>query len=231
MAQRYEPIYSYQSNRSAIAGRNQAILRLVALLTFIAVSSVIFLSITDYVYWRQSQPRSHLSSAPAKTSQRIQFSETMASTSTSATPAANGSSSSSKAWTLDEYLVQAKENAYTHLKAGSSSQDGKLTLIMGNEAGDLDSAACAIGLSYLLSRFGPPPNVNLSASSYVPLIQSLHTDDVLRPENTAAFAASGIKPDHVLFLDDLQQTLGLSLDSDAFSSKAGVALGWWIIRV
>ncbi len=48
------------------------------------------------------------------------------------------SADGSKSLSLDEYLVQAKQDASTHLKTGSSS-NGKLTLIMGNEAGDLDS--------------------------------------------------------------------------------------------
>ncbi|TKY90227.1 hypothetical protein EX895_000225 [Sporisorium graminicola] len=205
--QHYQPIYSYQTTRAA-AGRNSAILRLVALLTFVAVSSVVFLSFTDYVYWRQSQPRTHSQSL------------TMASSS-STTANTNGQS---KPPTLDEYLVKAKQDAFTHLKQASASQ-GKLTLIMGNEAGDLDSASCAIGLSYLLSRFGSPSGHSLPQSTYVPLIQSMHTDDVLRPENTAAFRAAGILPDHVFYLDDVQKTLGLELSSDAFSPSANVALG------
>ncbi|CDU22155.1 related to PPX1-exopolyphosphatase [Sporisorium scitamineum] len=204
--QQYQPIYSYRSTRVA-AGRNHAILRLVVLLSFVAVSSVVFLSFTDYVYWRQSQPRTHAQSI------------TMASS--SSTTNANGESKPQK---LDEFLVQAKQNAFAHLKQASASQ-GKLTLIMGNEAGDLDSASCAIGLSYLLSRFGSPSGYTLPQSTFVPLIQSMHTDDVLRPENTAAFRASGIAPDHIFYLDDVQKTLGLELNSNAFAPSANVALG------
>ncbi|KAJ1018048.1 hypothetical protein NDA16_004917 [Ustilago loliicola] len=198
----YEPIYTYQTTRAA-ANRNQAIVRLVALLSFVAVSSVIFLSLTDYVHWSQVRPLSH--------------------SSTIATPPVAHSPIMS-APTLNEYLVKAKEDAFTHLKAGSSSR-GKLTLIMGNEAGDLDSASCAIGLSYLLTRFGSPSGYQLSTSTYVPLIQSMHADNVLRPENTAAYHAAGINPSNVLFLDDLQQTLGLQLDSESFSPSSNVALG------
>ncbi|SPO30258.1 related to PPX1 - exopolyphosphatase [Ustilago trichophora] len=222
MVQPYEPIYSYQSTRAA-ASRNQAIVRLVALLFFVAVSSVIFLSFTDYVYWRQSQPPSHSysSSSSLNVSAGAALLSNMSSTSSSSSTAAvNGA----KPLTLDEYLVQAKQDAYTHLKAGSTSQ-GRLTFIMGNEAGDLDSAACAIGLSYLLSRFGAPSSYKLRESKYVPLIQSLHTDDVLRPENTAAFRASGIVPEHIFYLDDVQQTLGLQLDSDAFAPSFNVVIG------
>ncbi|CBQ69699.1 related to PPX1-exopolyphosphatase [Sporisorium reilianum SRZ2] len=205
--QQYQPIYSYQTTRAA-AGRNHAILRLVALLSFVAVSSVVFLSFTDYIYWRQSQPRSQ--------AQPI----TMASSS----PTIANTNGETKSPTLDEFLVQAKQDAFAHLKQASTSQ-GRLTLIMGNEAGDLDSASCAIGLSYLLSRFGSPSSYNLPQSSYVPLIQSMHTDDVLRPENTAAFRAAGIAPDHIFYLDDVQNTLGLDLHSDAFAPSANVALG------
>lgn len=221
MAQRYEPIHSFQTTRIA-AGRKQNIVRLIALLSFVAVSSVVFLSLTDFVHWRQSQPR--ISSFSASLASSI--------TSTTQEPSANMASSSapstsadgSKSLSLDEYLVQAKQDASTHLKAGSSSK-GKLTLIMGNEAGDLDSASCAIGLSYLLSRFGSPSSFDLPQSTYAPLIQSMHTDDVLRPENTAAFRAAGIDPNHIFYLDDVQQTLGLKLDSDAFSPSANVAIG------
>ncbi|GAC98328.1 exopolyphosphatase [Pseudozyma hubeiensis SY62] len=209
MPAHYQPIYTYQTTRAA-AARNHAILRLVALLTFVALSSVVFLSFTDYVYWRHSQPPSHI---PSTTQQSL----------AAMTTSSNGTGDS-KPPSLDEFLVQAKKHAFDHLKQPSSSQ-GTLTLIMGNEAGDLDSASCAIALSYLLSRFGPPTGYNLPQSTYVPLIQSLHTDDVLRPENTAAFRASGINPEHIFFLDDVQNTLALDLASDAFSPSANVSIG------
>lgn len=200
----YEPIYTFQTTRAA-ANRNQAIVRLVALLSFVAVSSVIFLSLTDYVHWSRARPLSHSPSNIITRPSQLQ-------------------PSTMSAPTLDEYLVKAKQDAFTHLKVGSTSQS-KLTLIMGNEAGDLDSASCAIGLSYLLTRFGSPAGYELPTSSYVPLIQSMHGDKVLRPENTAAYHAAGINPNNVLFLDDLQQTLGLQLDSDSFSPSSNVALG------
>lgn len=196
----YQPIYTYQH----APRRNQGILRLVALLCFVAVSSIVFLSFTDYISWRQTQPQPFL------------YFEA----NTSPTAQANSTANMTAPLTLDEYLIQAKQDALEHLKAGSSAK-GKLTIIMGNEAGDLDSAACAIGLSYLLSRFGPPSGYNLDKSSYVPLIQSEHADAVLRPENTAAFRASGIDPNHLFFLDDIK----LPLDSDAFAPSNKVAIG------
>lgn len=212
MAQ-YERIYTYRTNRAA-AARHNATIGLVVLLALVAVASVVFLSVTDYVYWRQTRPNSFLNQLAPQPIRNGSLTgkgkgDTMASVAGS---------------TLDEFLVQAKRDAFEHLKAGAAAKQ-KLTLVMGNEAGDLDSAACAIGLSYLLSRFGPPQGYKLGASSYVPLIQSMHSDDVLRPENTAAFRAAGIDPEHTLCLDDIQHTLGLALDSDAFAPAANVALG------
>ncbi|KAJ1034109.1 hypothetical protein NDA18_000978 [Ustilago nuda] len=198
----YEPIYTYQTTRAAANG-NQATVRLVALLFSVAVSSVVLLSLRDYVHWLQVRPLSHAISTPSATQKALNMSTYP---------------------TLDDFLVQAKQNAITHLKAGSSSQ-GKVTLIMGNEAGDLDSASCAIALSYLLTRFGSPPGYQLSPSNYVPLIQSMHADKVLRAENTVAYHASGVNPNKVLFLVDLQQYLGLQLDSESFSPSSNVALG------
>lgn len=198
----YEPIYTYQSTAP-----HTGLLRLLALLSFVAVSSVFFLSFTDYVYWRQNQPVNQALAAPDTQALGLDQNTTMASF-----------------LALDDFLVQAKQNAVDHLKAGSSSKD-KLTIIMGNEAGDLDSAACAVALSYLLTRFGPPAHTKLDESSYVPLIQTDQADTVLRPENTAAFHASSIPPEHLFWLDDVQKTLNLSLDSDAFSSSSKVAIG------
>lgn len=210
MVQHYEPIYSYQPPRTA-ASRTQPLLRLVALLTFVAVSSVAFLSFTNHVYWRQSQPRTH--STPPSSALSFSIAQPL-------------SNMTSNAPTLGEYLLQAKQDAFAHLQPGSAPiSERKLTLIMGNEAGDLDSAACAIALSYLLTRFGPPSNYHLNASAYVPLIQSSHTDDVLRPENTAAFRAAGVVPDQLFYLDDVQESLGLELDSAAFAPSANVAIG------
>ncbi|EPQ28017.1 uncharacterized protein PFL1_04344 [Pseudozyma flocculosa PF-1] len=141
---------------------------------------------------------------------------------------------------LDAFLTQAKSFALQRLggsgaassaaataataAAADSVPSVPITLVMGNEAGDLDSAASAISLSFLLSRFGPPEGHQLPQSTYLPLIQSNHDDAVLRPENTAAFHASRIDPAHLLCLDDLQHHLGLSLDSPAFSPEAGVSI-------
>ncbi|KAI3487784.1 hypothetical protein L1887_48158 [Cichorium endivia] len=212
MAQ-YQRIYTYRTNRAA-AARHNATLGLVALLALVAVASVVFLSITDYVYWRQTRPNSFLNQLAPQPIRNGSLTD----------QGKGGTMGSVAGSTLDDFLVQAKRDAFERLKAGAAATQ-KLTLVMGNEAGDLDSAACAIGLSYLLSRFGPPQGYTLGASSYVPLIQSMHSDDVLRPENTAAFRAAGIDPEHTLCLDDIQHTLGLALDSDAFAPAANVALG------
>ncbi|KAN0063477.1 Exopolyphosphatase [Thecaphora frezii] len=126
---------------------------------------------------------------------------------------------------LDAFVADTKAFAMQRLDKPSSSNQAHITIVMGNEAGDLDSAASAISLSYLLTRFGPPTGTDLPASIYVPLIQSNHGDAVLRPENTAAFLAARIRPDQLLCLDDLRDTLGLSLDSAAFAPTANVSIG------
>ncbi|PWY97116.1 DHH phosphoesterase [Testicularia cyperi] len=208
----YQPIYSYEHAR-AIDARNRSIFRWIALLTFVAASSVLFLTVGDSFTWRPSaEPATH---------QHITTDTHITSTMTTNSSTATGAEALPL---LNDFLTRSKAEAIQHLQAGPSS-NGQLTIIMGNEAGDLDSAACAVSLSYLLSQFGAPSGYQLPASKYVALIQSEHADNVLRPENPAAFRASGIDPDNLLCLDDVQNKLGLSLDSTAFDPSSHVAIG------
>ncbi|PWN47482.1 DHH phosphoesterase [Violaceomyces palustris] len=134
-----------------------------------------------------------------------------------------GTTGSASQQGLNQFIKDAKGFALSHLSTSSNPE--RITFIMGNEAGDLDSAVCAISLSYLLTHYGPPAPYNLPKTTYVPLIQSNHDDASLRPENTAAYKASGIDPSDLLCLDDLTGKLGLDLTSSKFSPSNNIFLG------
>ncbi|PWN41413.1 hypothetical protein IE81DRAFT_348350 [Ceraceosorus guamensis] len=129
---------------------------------------------------------------------------------------------------LADYLAKAKADALTHL-AGKGQADGHLLLVMGNSAGDLDSAASAIGLSYLLtqfpevrSRLGLPASLNIA-----PLVQTAPEDLVLRPENKIALLVAGLQSTSPLHVTDLKDAAGRSLDhsSSVFGPSNRVHIG------
>lgn len=88
--------------------------------------------------------------------------------------------------------LKAQKQAFLSLPA---SPPQKVTLVSGNESGDLDSLACALGVGYAIG------------SSVFPIIQTRSRDINLRPENILALQASGVHPDDVLNLDDVEKTL------------------------
>ncbi|KAL9940069.1 hypothetical protein V8E36_000774 [Tilletia maclaganii] len=106
---------------------------------------------------------------------------------------------------LADFLRRTRAAALDILRDPSRSDAAHLTLIMGNEAGDLDSLASAIALSYLLTHL-PHPAPTASASTttaaqqqpeamhtvYAPLIQTAHADLYLRPENEVICRFAGI---------------------------------------
>ncbi|WFD24576.1 exopolyphosphatase [Malassezia equina] len=68
-------------------------------------------------------------------------------------------------------------------------------LVVGNEAGDLDSVACAIAFAYLAQGQDTVP--------WVPVVQTHRADLVLRPENLRVLAHCGIDPAHLCCVDEL----------------------------
>ncbi|KAF8062198.1 exopolyphosphatase [Lyophyllum atratum] len=105
-----------------------------------------------------------------------------------ATPAAPG--------TLVQFLTQSRGKYLCDIHA-TPSKAGEWTVVMGNEAGDLDSVASSIGFAWLQSEVHKKPTI--------PLLQLDRDDLDLRAENTYALRLAGIdKPkEQLLFLTDL----------------------------
>lgn len=91
------------------------------------------------------------------------------------------------------------------------------SIVMGNEAGDLDSLACSIAFSYLSS-------LSSTNKDIYPLVQTYRRDLHLRPENQLALQSCLIDPDNLICLEDLEKIQfkvgGLSLvDHNKLSSR------------
>ncbi|CAK5263349.1 unnamed protein product [Mycena citricolor] len=91
---------------------------------------------------------------------------------------------------LCSFLIKAKAQ---YLQAQSNTHEW--TIVMGNEAGDLDSIASAIAFAWIES----------AKSSCIPLIQMAREDLILRPENMHALALAGIQnpAEELLTLSDI----------------------------
>ena len=96
-------------------------------------------------------------------------------------------------------FLRASRSALTH-RSGHP-----LVLICGNEAGDLDSAASAIALSYAITHeWAFFARLGLPRGTYVPVIQTARRDFALRRENLAVYAAVGIDVDALVTIDDVR---------------------------
>jgi len=114
---------------------------------------------------------------------------------------------------LAEVLQRNKRDFLEALRSDSEGRLDGWVVVMGNEAGDLDSIASAIAFAYLSTVAAPSLQPSASDGKgarpsyrHVPLYQAEHADLALRPENVLAFSESRISQrEHVLFLDDLPQ--------------------------
>ncbi|KAG8885929.1 Exopolyphosphatase [Tulasnella sp. 332] len=99
---------------------------------------------------------------------------------------------------LSEFLTQTKAEFLKDLQAKTTE---RWTVVMGNEAGDLDTIACSVAYSYLASRYHSQPTVAL--------VQTPRTDLYLRPENLFAFTLAGLTLEHqeLLCIDDIPTTV------------------------
>ncbi|KAL4399074.1 exopolyphosphatase [Malassezia pachydermatis] len=97
-----------------------------------------------------------------------------------------------------------------------------VTFIMGNEAGDLDSAASAIALSYILNHDQSyfVHTYRVPGGVYVPLIQTPRNALYQRRENLAVYEAVGIALEDLLCIDELGP-----LSTRRLGSAANVSLG------
>jgi exopolyphosphatase len=80
-----------------------------------------------------------------------------------------------------------------HAKSAYSS-DKKTTIVIGNEAADLDSMASSVAYAYYLY---------LSGLNAVPMMNIPRKDFVLRTEAVYLFGAASLSPDDLLFVDDI----------------------------
>ncbi|KAI0059968.1 DHH phosphoesterase [Artomyces pyxidatus] len=101
--------------------------------------------------------------------------------------------SSSTSTSLSHFLHLQKVN---YFKAVEQAQGRRQwTIVMGNEAGDLDSLASAIAYAWYATT-------HLNQLT-IPLLQTARADLHLRAENLHALALAGIAPDRLLTSDEL----------------------------
>ena len=86
---------------------------------------------------------------------------------------------------ISDYLGNARS---------SFSSEKKTTIVIGNEAADLDSMASSVTYAYYLS---------LSGENAVPVMNIPRNDFALRTEAVYLFGAASINPDKLLFLEDV----------------------------
>ncbi|KAG6818986.1 hypothetical protein H0H93_016606 [Arthromyces matolae] len=97
---------------------------------------------------------------------------------------------------LAEFLTTSKEKYLNDIRA-TPSKGNEWVVVMGNEAGDLDSVASSIAYAWFRSK-----EYNEKA---IPLLQLNRSDLDLRAENTYALSLAGITQpkEQLLFLDDI----------------------------
>ncbi|TIA89817.1 hypothetical protein E3P99_01888 [Wallemia hederae] len=74
------------------------------------------------------------------------------------------------------------------------------TLVLGNQASDLDSLASSIAFSYLSTL----PKSPISLASTIPIVQSARSDLNLRPENKLALKNANIDAETLIFYSDIK---------------------------
>jgi exopolyphosphatase len=91
---------------------------------------------------------------------------------------------SADAPSISQFLRAAKDSFLKDVKEDPAKAAGQWTVVMGNEAGDLDSIASSIAYAWVLSEVKKIPAI--------PLVQVQHDDLNLRPENIYAFKLAGL---------------------------------------
>ncbi|KAG8895701.1 Exopolyphosphatase [Tulasnella sp. 408] len=129
---------------------------------------------------------------------------------------------------LAEFLRQNKQQFLQDLEAKNAD---KWTVVMGNEAGDLDTIASSVAYSYLAT--------NLQRTPTVALVQTRHTDLYLRKENLFALGFSNLDSTgaDLLCIDDISDSHPLNTSfskyvlvdhntlEDAFEGGTGKVVG------
>ncbi|KAG8910576.1 Exopolyphosphatase, partial [Tulasnella sp. 408] len=129
---------------------------------------------------------------------------------------------------LAEFLRQNKQQFLQDLEAKNAD---KWTVVMGNEAGDLDTIASSVAYSYLATKLQNTPTVAL--------VQTSHTDLYLRKENLYALEFSNLDSTgaDLLCIDDISDSHPLNMSfstyvlvdhntlEDAFEGGTGKVVG------
>ncbi|KAL5478397.1 PPX1 [Sanghuangporus weigelae] len=108
---------------------------------------------------------------------------------------------------LSSFLVESKERYLRAIREGKSRE---WTVVMGNEAGDLDSIASSIAYSWFASM--------VQKTSCVALLQTPRKDLELRPENIHAFKLTPLSSnqEELLCIDDVPPS-PISFPSNRFA--------------
>ncbi|KAG8983425.1 Exopolyphosphatase, partial [Tulasnella sp. 427] len=108
---------------------------------------------------------------------------------------------------LSDFLKQTKQQFLQDLEAKNAD---KWTVVMGNEAGDLDTLASSLAYSYLAT--------NLQKDSTVALVQTRRADFYLRPENLYALSLANLDPAQadILCIDDISASHPLNTSLSKF---------------
>ncbi|KAI3617879.1 hypothetical protein CBS9595_003788 [Malassezia furfur] len=93
-------------------------------------------------------------------------------------------------------MASAPLAAFLRTRKGLAAR-GATHWVLGNEAGDLDSLACAIGFAFL-SQYAEP-----SGPQWVPVVQTPRADLVLRPENLAMLHKCRVDPEVLVCVDEM----------------------------
>ncbi|KAH7922131.1 DHH phosphoesterase [Leucogyrophana mollusca] len=107
---------------------------------------------------------------------------------------------------LSQYLSSQKARYLEDVKRGKGRD---WTVVMGNEAGDLDTIASSIAYAWFRSEVDRRPSIAF--------IQTQRSDFHLRPENVHALSLAGVQQDleELLCLEDIQE--GPSFPSNSFA--------------
>ncbi|KAG8901514.1 Exopolyphosphatase, partial [Tulasnella sp. 417] len=129
---------------------------------------------------------------------------------------------------LADFLKQTKTQFLHDLESKTAD---KWTVVMGNEAGDLDTIASSVAYSYLATYLQNTPTVAL--------VQTRHADLYLRKENLYALEFSGLDPQgaDLFCIDDIPSSYPLNTSfskyvlvdhntlEDAFENGTGKVVG------
>ncbi|GJN90784.1 hypothetical protein Rhopal_003798-T1 [Rhodotorula paludigena] len=97
------------------------------------------------------------------------------------------------------YVQRLSQTKRDFLQAVQANQAQDWVVSVGNEAGDLDSLASALGYAHFAAQREPAS----SKRRFVPLVLTARGDFQLRPENVIALESASVPVDSILTVDEL----------------------------